>query len=234
MNSKFLAPFTEWLVPGLFPALQHQGLRFQPDAAAKGDGPAHAGQVCRGETKGPEGRQGIDQHVGGKSNLRRGDRQDTRLSGAFGIEPTDHMMEIVGCCDPLGQSESLGCGVTRAEEIRVVVELADHSRVGPAQAPVGKRFQSSEIRLEGGIALFDHFSTIRQGLEALKAEIHCLAVDEVVDQISDALEAAFSGSHLANNGQIPNGSKQFSGSGHHWFDPEGWRSTLLYSEASPH
>ena len=194
-----------------------------------GNGMADGFQLGRLESYGLEGGEKIEQHVGGKTNLSCGNGQHSRFSSWLGVEAGDHMVDVVGGGDALGQPKCIGAGVARPEEFRVVVELANHAGIGAAEAAFGQLFKRCEVRLEGWIALVKHFSAPRQGAKAGDANPHGFAVDEVVDQITDAVQPPTALGEIAQDRQILHGAQQFSGFAHQSMPPLAERLGPLYS-----
>ena len=105
--------------------------------------------------------QKIEQHVGGEANLGGGDRQHGRLPLRLGVEPSDHVMNVVGGSDALGEPEGFRARVSRTEKVGVVIQAANHSRIGPAQCSFRKQLQRFNVWLKGWEALFHHLGTAR-------------------------------------------------------------------------
>lgn len=153
LHSQLLSPLTEGFLPAFLPFLGHQWSGFQADAIAMGDATADRFEVIGLKPHRFEGGQEVEQHVGREANLGGSDRQHPRFTRRLGVESRDHVMNVVRRRDPLREPEGVGAGVAWAEKVGVVVKVADHGRIGVAQAPLRQLEKFIHVGLEGWVSL---------------------------------------------------------------------------------
>jgi hypothetical protein len=161
-----------------------------------------------------------EQHVAGEADLGGGDRQHAVFAGGLGAETGDHMVDVVGGGDPLGEPTAFAAHIAWAEELRVVAQREDQIGVAAPEGAGRQLAQGVDVGLQGWVARFQHRRPARHGPETLHAGGQLGAALEAVDQVGHAGQLTAAAADGGQQAQVVGGAEQLLEAGHR--DGEGW------------